>query len=245
MRTTRAGLRLGAAILLLGAAIAFPLGVIASHQFADVPDSNTFHADIDAIADVGVTTGCGAGNYCPKAYVTREQMAGFLNRLGALSAGKTPVVNATKLDGLDSTAFYTKAQVDALLAGYLTTEAASSTYLTKDEVGSQGRIRWGYIRDLGATVEVYIDDESIFSPTMSVVRTATGVYEVTVPGIAADGGYHGLFVSPQQGQTTVFRACKTFQTVAGGTEPAVTVRVRCYDADAVLADTSFHILLLQ
>ena len=89
--------------LVLGAAIAFPLGVLASHQFSDVPNSNPYHTDIDALVDSGVTTGCGGGKYCPSAFVTREQMAAFMNRLGALQAGKTPVVNATKLDGLDST----------------------------------------------------------------------------------------------------------------------------------------------
>ena len=83
------------------AAIAFPLGVLASHQFSDVPNTNSFHADIDAIADAGVTTGCAPGKYCPKDYVTREQMAAFLNRLGALQAGKPPVVNADKVDGKD------------------------------------------------------------------------------------------------------------------------------------------------
>jgi len=84
--------------LLLGAAIAFPLGVLASHQFSDVPDSNPYHADIDALVDSGVTTGCGGGKYCPSAFVTREQMAAFMNRLGALQAGKTPVVNADRVD---------------------------------------------------------------------------------------------------------------------------------------------------
>ena len=86
---------------LLGAAVAFPLGVIASHQFTDVPNTNTFHADIDALRDAGVTTGCATNLYCPKDFVTREQMAAFLNRLGALQAGKTPVVNADKVDGKD------------------------------------------------------------------------------------------------------------------------------------------------
>jgi hypothetical protein len=92
------------AAVLLGAMLAFPLGILASHQFGDVPDSNTYHADIDALADAGVTTGCGDGTtFCPNAFVTREQMAAFMNRLGALAAGKTPVVNADRLDGLDST----------------------------------------------------------------------------------------------------------------------------------------------
>ena len=87
---------------MLGAAVAFPLGVIASHQFTDVPTSSTYHADIDAIRDAGITSGCAPGKYCPKDFVTREQMAAFLNRLGALQAGKTPVVNADKVDGRDA-----------------------------------------------------------------------------------------------------------------------------------------------
>jgi hypothetical protein len=81
------------------------MGAIASHQFADVPDSNLYRNDIDALVDSGVTSGCGGGNYCPSANGTRERMAAFLNRLGALAPGKTPVVNADKLDGIDSTKY--------------------------------------------------------------------------------------------------------------------------------------------
>ena len=86
-------------VAVIAAALAFPLGVVASHRFSDVPNSNTFHDDIDAIADVGVTVGCSATEYCPKDFVTREQMAAFLNRLGALGPGRTPVVNADRVDG--------------------------------------------------------------------------------------------------------------------------------------------------
>jgi hypothetical protein len=86
-------------------AISVPIGIVlASHNFGDVPNSNPFHGDISAIAAAGVTTGCGGGNYCPKDVVTREQMAAFMNRLGALASNKTPVVNADKVDGLDSSA---------------------------------------------------------------------------------------------------------------------------------------------
>jgi len=71
----------------------------ASDAFTDVPSSHIFHDDINAIFDAGVTTGCTAGKYCPSRNVTRGQMAAFLNRLGALSAEKTPVVNAALLNG--------------------------------------------------------------------------------------------------------------------------------------------------
>lgn len=83
--------------------MAFPLGVLASHQFADVPNSNIFHNDIDALVDAGITAGCGGGNYCPNQAVTRGQMAAFMNRLGALAPGKTPVVNADRVDGFHAT----------------------------------------------------------------------------------------------------------------------------------------------
>jgi hypothetical protein len=105
MHSRRHGLGLLVSVAVLGGAIAFPLGVLAAHRFTDVPASNTFHDDIAAIADAGVTTGCSPNLYCPEQFVTREQMAAFLNRLGALAPGKTPVVNATRLDGLDSAQF--------------------------------------------------------------------------------------------------------------------------------------------
>ena len=121
MRTLQPGHRRLAIGAIATAALAFPLGVVASHQFTDVPNTNTFHADIDALADAGVTTGCGPGIYCPKDFVTREQMAAFLNRLGALGPGKAPVVNAAKVDGLDSTSF-------SRLAYGIATSTVSITY---------------------------------------------------------------------------------------------------------------------
>jgi hypothetical protein len=82
--------------------LAVPMGVLASHQFTDVPDDYPYHADIDALVDSGVTGGCGGGKYCPASFVTRGQMAAFLNRLGALGPGKTPVANAATVDFWDA-----------------------------------------------------------------------------------------------------------------------------------------------
>jgi len=57
--------------------------------FADVPCSNPLAPWINEIARRGVTAGCGGGNYCPTASVTRSQMAVFL--LTTLEgAGYTP-----------------------------------------------------------------------------------------------------------------------------------------------------------
>jgi len=37
-------------------------------------------ADINALAAAGITQGCGGGDYCPTASVTRQEMASFLVR---------------------------------------------------------------------------------------------------------------------------------------------------------------------
>ena len=52
----------------------------AMQRFADVPPSNPFYAHIEEMAVRGITLGCGGGNYCPTASVTRAQMAAFLVR---------------------------------------------------------------------------------------------------------------------------------------------------------------------
>ncbi len=54
-----------AGALLLGAVIAFPLGAIASHQFAVVPDSNLHRNDIDAMRprESGMTYAGGGARY--------------------------------------------------------------------------------------------------------------------------------------------------------------------------------------
>jgi nitrogen fixation protein len=49
-----------------------------SGDFPDVPCSSNFAPWIEALADAGITTGCGGGNFCPTNPVTRQQMAVFL-----------------------------------------------------------------------------------------------------------------------------------------------------------------------
>jgi hypothetical protein len=46
---------------------------------SDVPTSHPFFRFIEALARAGITSGCGAGAYCPDSAVTRGQMAVFLS----------------------------------------------------------------------------------------------------------------------------------------------------------------------
>jgi hypothetical protein len=84
----RRGPRRLLAIAALVALLAVPTGVFANHLFTDVPDSNTFHGNISAIANAGITSGCSPTTYCPAEPVTRGQMAAFLQRgLGRVEVG--------------------------------------------------------------------------------------------------------------------------------------------------------------
>jgi hypothetical protein len=46
--------------------------------FSDVPTSHPFFRFVEALAASGITAGCGGGNFCPDAPITRGQMAVFL-----------------------------------------------------------------------------------------------------------------------------------------------------------------------
>jgi hypothetical protein len=50
----------------------------ANSDFLDVPTSDPRFQFIEAIYNAGVTAGCGGGNYCPDAPLTRGQMAVFI-----------------------------------------------------------------------------------------------------------------------------------------------------------------------
>jgi len=50
----------------------------ANPTFGDVPVGHPFFQFVEALAKSGITGGCGNGNYCPDAPLTRGQMAVFL-----------------------------------------------------------------------------------------------------------------------------------------------------------------------
>ena len=51
----------------------------ATATFGDVPVGNPIHRFVEALAASGITGGCGGGNFCPDAPLTRGQMAIFLS----------------------------------------------------------------------------------------------------------------------------------------------------------------------
>lgn len=89
------------------ALIVAPLTAIATHTFNDVPNTHTFHADIEWLEAAGVTKGCNPPTnnlYCPDDDVTRGQMAAFMKRLA-----ENQVVDAGALQGANAADLLTRA----------------------------------------------------------------------------------------------------------------------------------------
>jgi len=57
------------------------VAIVLANIFSDVEQGTSFTEHIIFIRDIGVTNGCGGDRYCPKDFVTREQMAAFIARL--------------------------------------------------------------------------------------------------------------------------------------------------------------------
>ncbi len=102
-------------VLLVSLVLLVPVAAIAAGGFNDVPEDNVFAADIQWLADAGVTKGCNPPAndlFCPGSIVTREQMAAFMHRLAVNqvvdAATARTAENAGALDGIDSTGFVRK-----------------------------------------------------------------------------------------------------------------------------------------
>lgn len=96
-------------VVVLVLTTAVSTAVIAAHNFTDVPDTNTFHEDIEWLADNQVTIGCNPPEnteFCPEENVTREQMSAFMRRLaGTFAAAGEQVVDSSDPVTVDTTTY--------------------------------------------------------------------------------------------------------------------------------------------
>jgi hypothetical protein len=74
-----------------------------SARFNDVPLGHPFYDFIGKLSALGITLGCGNGNYCPDANTTREQMAIFIER--GLGVFNPPVPNQQTFQDVPPTSF--------------------------------------------------------------------------------------------------------------------------------------------
>ena len=90
---------------------AFELPATSDDFFID-DETSTHESNINSLAASGITSGCAAARYCPKALVTRGQMAAFLER-ALFSVGTTSTSSTAAAAASDPTADRERIQVGA------------------------------------------------------------------------------------------------------------------------------------
>ena len=120
--------RLAVISVLLTIALVSAPGTALSISGAFTDDDGSVHEpDIQAIAEIGVTNGCGPALYCPSNEVTREQMASFLVRALDLE----PVATGPFTDLAPNVHF---GDINALAAAGITLGCAADRFCPTDPV---------------------------------------------------------------------------------------------------------------
>ena len=115
------------AIVLCLVAVGTPVAAYTvSGTFTD-DDGSVHEPDIQAIASIGVTNGCGPALYCPTDQVTREQMASFLVR----ALGLTPLSSGPFVDLLPNVH---AGDINALAAAGITLGCDTDRFCPTDPV---------------------------------------------------------------------------------------------------------------
>jgi hypothetical protein len=141
---------------------------LANHLFADVPTSSIFHDAISAIAGAGITTGCGGGNYCPSADVTREQMAAFLHRsVGRMAYQDNSGGSAISATVTDLVVLTIKAGEATGGSVFLKADASATTYVTS-VAGCPCQARYWIARDGGSSSISQYNQITAMGPSIGI-----------------------------------------------------------------------------
>jgi hypothetical protein len=96
-------------------------------EFFDVPQANPFHDAIHTISTLGITAGCGGGNFCPDSPVKRSQMAVFLLKAEHGIAYAPPPATGTVFSDVPASAF-AAAWIERLQAEGVTSGCGGGNY---------------------------------------------------------------------------------------------------------------------
>jgi len=140
-------------------------------RFSDVPADHQFAGEVLGLAELEVTTGCTATDYCPTDSVTRGQMAAFLVRALGLTVG-------TGSDTFeDDDGSYFEAEIEALFAAGVTA-GCSPTAFCPGRVVTRGEMAAFLVRGFGllpAVGDSFVDDDGSFFEAEIEALVAAGV----------------------------------------------------------------------
>ena len=147
-------------VVVLAVLIAPVAAAGATSLWADVPDDSIFVNDTNWMKVTGVSIGCNPPantNYCPKDFLTREQMAAFMHRLSdaqvvnaATAIDAENAENADAVDGRDANELMSITGSDSgSLKGFSPQPPASNAVLLATLTGFEVPISGGVITALG------------------------------------------------------------------------------------------------
>jgi FG-GAP-like repeat len=96
-------------------------------DYLDVPPSALFHDAVVAITKAAITSGCGAGNYCPAAAVDRAGIAVFILRGEHGGSFNPPAATGTVFSDVSTSTFLAK-WIEALGGEGITTGCGAGNY---------------------------------------------------------------------------------------------------------------------
>ena len=140
----------------------------AAPRFEDVPADSVHAEAIAAIAEAGITRGCGGARFCPDEAVTRAQMASFLVRALELPAAATDYF-------IDDDGNIHEADINALRRAGITRGCAAARFCP-DEAVTRAQMASFLVRalELPATTTDYFsdDDGNIHEANINALRRA-------------------------------------------------------------------------
>jgi len=101
--------------------------------FGDVPRGHWAAAWIEQLADEGITSGCGSGNFCPDTIVTRDQMAIFLLRAKHGSSYTPPPASGAVFSDV-SAGYWAAPWIERLAAEGITGGCTATQYCPASQV---------------------------------------------------------------------------------------------------------------
>jgi len=148
-------------------AVAQPTNAPTGGRFVD-DDGSIHESAIDALAAAGVTVGCGGLNYCPKAPVTRAEMATFLFR--ALTLGPGPVERFSDDDGSIHEGSINAIAAEGITVGCGGTNYCPNAAVTRAEMATfLGRA----LALPASSIDRFTDDDtSIHQPSINAIAAA-------------------------------------------------------------------------
>jgi len=179
-------------------------------DFFDVASSNAFHASIEKIFRNGITGGCGGGNYCPDAVVTRDQMAIFILRGEHGGNYAPPAATATVFSDVPAGAF-AAAWIEQLAREGITGGCGSGKYCPGNPVLRSQMSIFLLRGKYGAAYNPPAATGTMFADVPANAFAAAFIEELAREGISSGcgGGNFCPSAVTTRGQMAVFLA-KTF-----------------------------------